>query len=339
MVRTGKQVTIQQIADHCGLSKSTVAYVLRKGEQSVSSEKTRKLVMETARKLGYRGNPAARALSTRCYHAIGLLFPQAEGSYAELMIHLDRTLKKKGYHGIYSFWHNGGFQEALDKLCQQGIDGIISLDNDPYPDPGKPTVIYGNPKTEFDCVWPDKVDCILRAADYLIRRGYTRIGFAGLTREIRAMALRRELAARGLEVREEWFLHTRAAVLDNGPDIGRKLLELEERPEALILHSDTLVPGLLHEIRGRISVPGELALIGFDNVKESRYFDPPLTTFDQCLEAAAEQLVELLFLRMEQPDAPLVSRSFTMPLIERDSTPERIGRKTNQRIYRTEKSK
>lgn len=318
-----KRITIQEIADRCGLSKSTVAYVLREPDTCRATPETRRKVLGTAKAMGYRGNPAARALSTRSYRAIGMLFPMAEGYYGELMMSLDRAMKLRGYHGIYSFWENGSFPEALDNLCHQGIDGLISLEYSPaLDDIGKPVVIYGNKWPRWDCVYPDKADYMRRTVAYLAGRGYREIGFLGLTHEIRAVVLREELARRGLQVRDEWFIDM-FSNRENGKAAAEKLLALKERPAAVILHSDILMGGLLQTVAGHIRVPEELAVISFDNLKESAYSLPPLTTFDQCLDQAAEWLVDTLLKRIAAPDQPQILRSYTAPMVERLSVPDR----------------
>lgn len=314
-----KRVTVQEIANRCGLSKSTVAYVLREPETCRATAETKAKVLNTARELGYRSNPAARALSTKSYKTIGMLFPMTEGYYGELMMALDKAMKVRGYHGIYSFWENGSFAEALDNLCHQGIDGLISLEYSPaLEDIGKPVVIFGNQWPKWDCVYPDKADYMRRTVGYLTDRGYQKIGFIGLTHESRAVVLREELARRGLPVRAEWFIDI-LSTRENSKAAMEKLLALKEMPEAVILHSDILMSGLLQASADRIRIPEDLAVISFDNLKESAYFLPPLTTFDQCFEQAAEWLVDTLLKRIAEPEHPQILRSYVTPMVERKS--------------------
>ena len=321
-----KRVTVQEIADCCGLSKSTVAYVLREPTTCRATEETRRKVLDMARTMGYQGNPAARALSTRRYRTIGMLLPMTEGYYGELMMSLDRVMKQRGYHGIYSFWENGSFTEALSNLCRQGIDGLISLEySKALAETGKPVVMFGNLWPEWDCVYPDKADYMRQTVAYLRGRGYRKIGFMGLTHELRAVVLREELSRYNLPVREEWFIDT-FATRANGAMAAEKLLSLSERPEAVILHSDILMSGLVHAAAGRIDIPRELAVISFDNLRESAYFQPPLTTFDQCLDQVAEWLVDTLLKRIADPKLPRILHSYTIPMIERNSVPNINGR-------------
>ena len=323
-----KAVTIQQIADRCGLSKSTVAYILRQPENCSARNSTKELVFTTAREMGYVVNTAARALSTGNYKTIGLLFPRTDGHYGELIMALDRELKINGFHGIFSFWENDGFPAAVKKLCQQGIDGIISLETDPVlKSSGKPVVICDNPWDGYDCVYPDKIGYAQQIFDHITRRGYKKIGYFGITTEIRGRTLKDLIIKAKLPFNEEWFVKA-AGTRRHGESAMEQLLQCKELPEVIILHSDIMISGVLKVARQHnIRIPEEIAITSYDNLPESAQFYPEITTFDPQVQLQAEMLLETLLARIEKPHQPIRHTAIPTLLIERDSLP--LKNKTN----------
>ena len=321
-IRQKKRVTLEDVAKYCGLSKSTVAYVLREPRTCKAAAKTKEKVAAAVRKLGYRTNPAARALSSQRYRAVGILFPSCSGHYGTLMVELDKEMRKHNYFSVFSFWEpdnpTTSFKESLSHLCNHGIDGIITTEyNDLVCKLNMPVVIYGNEWPACDCVYPDKTAYMKETVEYLCRRNHRQIAFLGLTQEIRARVLREELTKRQLPVNEDWFIN---CMPSDGEAAMRKLLSLPERPDAIILHSDSMAPGILSSADAAgVRIPEDISLISYDNLYESQYTRPPLTTFDQCLPLAAKMLTKTILRRIDEPQTPQLKLSFRMPLIERHS--------------------
>jgi LacI family transcriptional regulator len=326
IVRQKKRVTLEDVAKYCGLSKSTVAYVLRKPDTCKATPKTREKVAAAVRKLGYRPNPAARALSTQRYNSVGILFPPCRGHHNTLLEELDKEMRKHNYFSVFSFWEPDNsevsFKDSLFRLCNHGIDGIITTEyNELVCKLNMPVVIYGNEWPACDCVYPDKTAYIRETVDYLCRRNHRKIAFLGRTVEIRCKVLREELAKRRLRVNEDWFI---SCTFLEAEEAMRKLLALPERPDAIILHSDSMAPGVLTAAdEAGVRIPEDISLISYDNLYESRYTRPALTTFDQCLPLAAKMLTETILLRISNPQTPPLKLSFEMPLVERDSVMNR----------------
>lgn len=340
-----QRTTIQNLADYCQLSKSTVAYVLREPDTCVASKATIEKVAYAKRKLNYKPNLAARALSTKKYQTIGVLMPPLSGYYVELMKHLDREMKARDFYAIFSFWELNStkekefksFTHSLVQLSNHGIDGIITTEHD---DVLKkldiPVVIYGNQWASFDCVFPDKIIYMQETVEYLYQKGCRKIAFLGLTHEIRATVLREELRKRKLPVHEEWFINGTGSPI-SGENNMRKLLSLNDRPDAIILHSDFMMPGvMLAADEVGVKIPDDISIISFGNMMESKYTRPSLTTFDECLELAARMLVKTILQRIDNPQAPPQQYSFKMPLIKGQSVTHSKSVKKNGKIKTAE---
>lgn len=316
-----RKTTLQDIADYCRLSKSTVAQVMSNPEHIKVRRSTVEKVLSAARELNYSTNYAAKRLRTSQTYTIGVVFPNITSFFRELIPFLDQELAANGYFGFFSFWNpidRKNYQAAYNRLRDHGIDGIITNDNDEsIPDINLPTVIYGNRLQHFDCVYPDKEDYAKQAVKYLYERGHRKIGFIGRRPDVHFQALWDEFAKYNLTVRPDWF-RSCSAYMDKGYQETRNLLQTTELPTALVTHSDHVAYGALRALEeAGLKVPADISLLSYDNLPESEYTNPPLTTFDQRYEHAAKLLVDTVLKRIKDPLIPQQHIGYTLPLLER----------------------
>lgn len=322
-----KRTTLQDIADYCKLSKSMVAKVVSNPENCKATAKTKRLVAEAVKKLDYRPNFAARALTTNRTFTVGVLFPSVNSFYDELGVQIDAALALRGYTAIFAYW-NGikdsqqAFIRTFERMRLRGIDGVITCQyEESIADSGIPIVTYGNERRLMDCVYPDKLDYATRAVHYLVENGHRRIGFIGLFRDVRYQQICNEMKKLNLPYVSEWFVPIETAhQYEEGCQAMTEILALPRRPTAVITHGDHVAVGALYAAhKAGVAVPDDISLLSYDNLRGSGYCIPPLTTFDQRYEFGAEQLVETLIRRIENPTIPQQKFSFSMPLIERES--------------------
>ncbi len=127
----------------------------------------------------------------------------------------------------------------------------------------------------------------------------------------------------GLEIRENWFLKGDFS-LQSGVDAAQAWLALEERPTAMFCASDQMACGFISELnRHGVSVPGEVSVVGFDDIDIAKRFIPALTTVRQARNMIGATAAELLIERIESaPDdtAEATRQVIPIELIVRDST-------------------
>ena len=154
-----KRVTLKDVADYCGLSRSLVAFIISNSGYRNSTPENRRKVAEAVKALNYRPNTAARELRARKSSTIGVAMPMSgTGFYGNIALELQREIKRRGFTSLFSFW--GGddpeemHAESLRALFSRNIDGVISWDASPrFREEGIPAVIYGGALKKRKSSW------------------------------------------------------------------------------------------------------------------------------------------------------------------------------------------
>jgi DNA-binding LacI/PurR family transcriptional regulator len=115
--------------------------------------------------------------------------------------------------------------------------------------------------------------------------------------------------------------------IDAGEAVALRLLDLDQRPTAIFAHNDMMALGVLSAIRKRgLCVPNDLSVVGFDDIVQAAYLNPPLTTVAYPKQKIGEQAAQLLIDLMEdKTDEPPHTTTLDVFLIERESTAPRAG--------------
>jgi LacI family transcriptional regulator len=305
------RVTIAQVASRAGVSPTTVSHVLS-GKRAVGAA-TRGTVIEAIRELGYRPNIVARNLRTRKSHMIAVVVPDITNPfYAVLTRGLADAVDAAG-HGTYVCNTDGQhdrerkfFQDAMDR----GVDGIVFASGETASqvtfgeaDRQTPIVCIGDQLDHplCDAVVPDDEAGSRAAGSFLASRGYQRIamiqgpshyGAARAAGFRSAMQAAKRKVPAELMVRGDW---TRKG----GYEAMKALMALKARPDAVFCANDLMAIGALdvaHELG--LSVPRDLAIVGFDDVDAATIVTPLLTTVRNPAYEAGGTAGDLLLSRM-----------------------------------------
>src|SRR4051794_11550846 len=305
------RVTIAHVADLAGVSPTTVSHVLS-GKRVVGAT-TRSTVMDAIQELGYRPNHVARNLRTRQSHMVAVVVPDITNPfYAVLTRGLADGLDPAGY-GTYVCNTDGQhererrfFQDVMDR----GVDGIVFASGETASevtfgpaDYATPLICIGDHLDHplCDAVIPDDEAGSREAGAFLAGRGFERIAMiqgpprhgAQRTAGFRAamQAARRKVPTERL-VRGDW---TRRG----GYEAMRTLMALPSRPDAVFCANDLMAIGALdvaHELG--LDVPGDVAIVGFDDVDAATIVTPQLTTVRNPAYEAGSTAGDLLMSRM-----------------------------------------
>jgi LacI family transcriptional regulator len=290
------------------------------------SEETRKKVFEMASELDYAPSAAARTLVTKRSHVIGVVLdtgvdhPDLQHPFfQEVLVALKRRLGASGYDLLLYATdsqqlheNDSGRSSYLRRSRSHRVDGVILMGVDSH-DPEVLTLA----RSRIPCVAVD-VELLGRRAGYvmsdnvagsrsavrhLAELGHTRIGFIGglpFTRPAtdRLLGYRAELAERGLPYRDE-YVADGDFYADSGHAAMAALLDLGEPPTAVLAASDLMAAGAARAAQERgLRVPGDVSLVGFDDIQLAALMQPALTTVRQdkaglgvAAAAALEQMI------------------------------------------------
>lgn len=289
-----EQATILQVARHAGVSATTVSHVLSSKRPVAAAARRR--VEQAIAELGFRPNGLARSLRARRSHTVGLLIPDITNPwYPVLARGLQDALAADGYH---TFLCNTDSQEDrelefLEALVDRRVDGIVLAA--PRVPAGKACatilrrgialVVAGRVGDwpGADMIEADEVDAAAAATRHLLDRGHRRVAHIAGTPGMHVAADRQRGYRRALE--EAGVAHDPALAVPadftraGGAVAMRTLLKLPEPPTAVFAANDLLAIGALDVIREHgLAVPGDLALVGFDDIDAAALMSPPLTT-------------------------------------------------------------
>jgi DNA-binding LacI/PurR family transcriptional regulator len=297
---------IQDVAERAGVSTATVSLVLR--DRPGPSEATRDSVRAAAEELGYRPDRTASLLARRRSHLLGVVLDVTNPYQADLVMHLDEAAAVRGLELVLATTTpRRDEREAVATLRDFRCEALVLIG--PSGSAGwldgleaeGPVVVIGR-AAGADSVLADHAAELEQAVGHLVDRGHQAIGYLDGPRGPIATARRRgyrsAMRRHGLEARHRVLPggDTEAA----GLEAGRTLLELEDRPSAVVAFNDRCALGVREVVvQAGLSVPDDLALVGIDDSPLARLATVALTSVSQDPEAQATAAVEAVVRRLD----------------------------------------
>lgn len=334
--------TLRDVAALAGVSIKTVSNVVN-GYPFVRPD-TRDRVNAAIVKVGYQPNLAARNLRAGRTGVIGLAVPELKFSYfAELADAVLGAARRRGY--VVLIEQTGGDRDAELELLRGSrlamMDGLLfsplGLSNDDIGvlEVNYPLVLLGERifNGPTDHVTMENVEGAAAAVRHLLSIGRARVAVLGAhegeevgSAALRLQGYRAALDEAGLEFDPELVVYRQGWHRTDGAEAMRELIARRARFDAVFALNDELALGALRTLfHEGVQVPEEVAVVGFDNVTESQFAMPSLTTIDPNRVQIAETAVEALLERIAERDATdrAAPRVFTVPsrLVARESAP------------------
>lgn len=335
------KVTRDDVARLAGTSSAVVSYVVNNGPRPVSAEKRRRVV-EAVRELGYRPDRVAQAMASRRTDLLGLIVPDARQPYFGEMTHaLERAAADQGkmvlvgnsdyqeereVHYLHAFL---GMRVSALILVSLGLGDRIAAELDTM-DTRVVLLHERSASVRKFAVVTDDVEGARLATRHLLQHGHTAVAclggpesapLAGGPVADHVEGWRKAMADAGRST--EGLLFRAPYNRYDTYEAALRLLAAPDRPTAVFCSTDDQAIGLLRAARELgVDVPGELAVAGFDDVKEAAMTDPPLTTVASDREAMARTAVDIAL--DPAPDAVTSggadrTRSFPSRLVVRTS--------------------
>ena len=309
-----RYVSIKEVAARASVSFQTASKVLNGGPVRVSPE-TAARIMEVAKELGYQPNTIARSLVQRTTSTLGLVAPDAtDVAISQISVAAEREARRQGHAMLVGHLSPGGEDGAdiVRTLIERRVDGVIAAAPQVEDDTEVaellrayvPAVsLHSVPGGGVPVVGSNHRETGRLATKHLLSLGHRTIGT--ITGPFRRRVVRSRLhgyedALRqaGIEPEEDLVVEAdwtpgRAA------EATRLLLQRQPRITAIFVHNDTMAVGVLSALAAAgYRIPGDVAVVGCDDVPLAEYLVPPLTTVHVPLAETGEQATDLLLRRI-----------------------------------------
>lgn len=333
-------ITLKEIAAEAGVSVMTVSNVIHQNWARVSPEKAEQ-ILAIIDKYHYVPNMAARSLSSKASHIVAVLLPLWYETADSLLLDpyagqmagmLEMLLREKNYYVMLCSFKTVGQVLTLQRNWQ--VDGSIlilphedAITHELAEKSVSPLVVIDRHFEDVPMlsVLVDDEKGGYLAAKYLLERGHRRIGFAGPSFEDssviqgRYRGYARALAEYGLspdpELAFSGYYHQ-----PGGEDAGRKIVQMERRPSAMIATEDSIACGIIKTCQAAgLRVPEDLSVIGFDDSMPARLISPGLTTVRQDIQHKAACAVNMLLDAIHDGKKRDGSVMLDVEMVERES--------------------
>jgi LacI family transcriptional regulator len=282
--------TIGDVAEKAGVSKTTVSHVLS-GKRPVAPE-TKERVMLVIREMGFQPSTLARSLRIQRTHMIALIIPDITNPYYPMLARgLQDAIIDEGYQ-IFLCNSDGDWgreQEFIDAALQRQVDGIVfsSLHShtEQFADQDTALISIGQSieRPDIDQVATDDRAGSATATRYLIQQGHTLIGMIAGPSDV---YLGHERLAGYRDALQEANLPFDPALVaegdfmrSGGAHAMQQLMSLTQRPTAIVCANDLMAIGALDTAHAlKITVPDDIAIVGYDDIEAASLISPALTT-------------------------------------------------------------
>ncbi|MFB4284646.1 LacI family DNA-binding transcriptional regulator [Nonomuraea sp. MTCD27] len=294
MANGGAPVTMSDVARLAGVSTATVSRVVN-GRYGVSAS-TIEQVRSAIEQLGYESSLVATSLRRSRTDVLGLVTHSFQSYTAEVLKGVMDALSQSGFDliiyansDLYGTYSEGWEQRHLARLAGTLTDGCIVVTPSGEVRSGTPVVIIDPARgSTVPSVTADNLTGATTVVEHLLGLGHRRIGFIAGRSSLAAAWSREEgywkaLAEAGVPADPELIARGDFNPESAAP-LARALLDRADRPTAIFAASDGMALKTLEVAKDLgLDVPGDLSVVGFDNIPESALAEPGLTTVDQSM--------------------------------------------------------
>ena len=329
-----KNVTIKDVAKAAGVSYSTVSRALT-GSPEISEE-TRSRILQICKEMNYTVNTVARSMVKKSTKLLGLIIPSVNNPFmSELAYHIDRQARARGYNIILCNSSRDPEQERelFELMIGRQVDGILLSPagmesyEKLYPYLRRiPTVFIGENLREMpeSYVSVDNFRGAQMGVEYLYKLGHREILYFGRRRGSTTHQLRAEGYAAACEhygLTPHYCNNSfSSSSIKYGYQLAKQLFSQELRYTAIFAATDTNALGIMQAAEEvNIRIPGDLSLLGFDNIRDGSLPRIGLSTIEQPKKMLASVAVETLLDKIQNDRDGYSHRILSPALVERTS--------------------
>lgn len=329
--------TLKEIAEKSGVSIATASRVVNGGANSLTREKKEK-ILRVATELGYF-QKRSNGISPRKTLHVWRIYASADesldypffGDISEgFRSHFDAIANRYDIVLTTHLLNDSSFASNLDNPPDGAIVlGRTTQDNIKLLNDHIPHLVYVgvNPMYGMDEVVSEGKDGIKALVSYLAGLGHKHIGFIGPSKgqsevynEFFYQGFCEGMQEQGLEIRPEWVKNCHV-LPEEGYAAAKALLASPHLPDAIVCRNDNVAIGVIRALDEKgIRVPADISVTGYDDIKQSAYLKPSLTTVSSPRKDMGRIAAQTLIDAIEHPRDYAITIRFPFKLIERESS-------------------
>lgn len=312
-------ISMKDIAKECGVSIATVSKALN--DHSDIGEATKKLVCETAKRLGYLPNSSARALKTNRTYNIGVLFVDDDASglrhdyFSHIFNSFKVTAEEKGYDITFIGRKTAAsYMTYYEHSLYRGIDGVViaavNFNNSEVLELANgrlPVVTIDYVFNNRTAVMSDNALGMRQLVSYIHSLGHSKIAYIcgndTAVTKVRVQSFMDTMKEYGLDVPPEYLKRGAYRDAEITSRLTAELLSLKDRPTCIIYPDDFSAIGGINMIKSfGLSIPDDISIAGYDGLNIAKIMEPKLTTIEQDSESLGREAALHLIKQIEDPD-------------------------------------
>ncbi|MFO7968549.1 MAG: LacI family DNA-binding transcriptional regulator [Bacillota bacterium] len=327
-------VTLDKIAQACNVSITTVSRVLNDDQTLNVSLETRKKVIETANRLGYKKK---KKTNNNSLHIGVVLWYDTKQEiddpyFMEIRHGIEKLSKEQDVYIMTIYRENNVFN--LDQI--KNVDGIIAIGKFTEKEINAferitPAIVFvdSSPsKHKYDSVVIDYQDAVKQVLNYMIDNGYKNIGYLGAYEKINDTILfgeRREQYFRQYLEKKDLYnpshVHIGEFTSLSGYSLMQNAIKDNKLADIYFCANDSIAIGALKAIHeANISIPKKIAIIGFNDIAQSQYVHPSLTTVKVETSTMGEEALLSLIERIKNNNRIAIKKVIPTRFIKRQTT-------------------
>lgn len=328
-------ITIYDVAREANVSMATVSRVVNNNPNVKPT--TRKKVLETIKRLGYRPNAVARGLASKKTTTIGAIIPDISSIFfSELVRGIEDIAKMYNYNIILSNSDQNKENEIqlINTMFEKQVDGILFMGGnvsqehvDQFETSNVPVVLAAthDETGNIPSVNIDYEVAAYEATKFLIDRGHKHPAFVSGQESVQSNVFKydgyiRALEEAGVDINEDYIIRDGYSY-DAGIAGINRLLDLSEKPTAVFVAADEMALGVIHGAQDKgYNVPEDIEVFGFNNTRLATMVRPTLSTVIQPMYDLGAVAMRLLTKYMDKEDVAESKVILPHRIVERNST-------------------
>lgn len=326
--------TIYEVSELAGVSLATVSRVMN--DSGRVSPKTRQKVLSAMKELDYQPNSIAQSLASRRSNCVGVLVSELHGPiFGALVSSIEKVLRQAGKFTIFAVGHSDEAKEreGINFLISRNCDALIlhleAISDDvllEQKDGATPFVLVNRriDGLEQSCISLDNQLGGYEATKMLLEMGHRDIAYISgpqtwMDASARLAGHKRALAEFDIRFDERLTIESNYLVI-GGEDAMKQLFERGKSFSAVVCANDEMAVGAIDVVRARgLSIPDDISVVGFDNVRWAPFLSPKLTTVNNPIRDIGQMAARWVLKNVYEDDSLEIQSIFEPTLVRRAS--------------------